>query len=102
MATITVDEKNFDQALKENNRVLVDFWAEWCGPCRVIGPIVEQLGEEVEGLTVAKLNVDENQQLAEKFSVMSIPTLKLFENGKEVKTLIGLRSYEDLKSWVSE
>lgn len=70
--------------------VLVDFWAEWCGPCRQIGPIVEQIAQEQAGkLTVGKVNVDYNQDTAQKFGVMSIPTLMLFKNGKLVERMVG-------------
>ena len=78
--------------------VIVDFWAAWCGPCRTVGPIVEDLASTHTGkVTVGKLNVDENQATAAKFGIMSIPTLILFRDGKPVKKIIGVRSKGDLE-----
>lgn len=79
--------------------VLVDFWAVWCGPCRMIAPIVEELAGEYEGkVTVAKLNVDENQALAAKYGVMSIPTLLVFKGGQPVERIVGFMPKKDLKA----
>jgi len=91
MPEIIVDEKNFErEVLNSNLPVLVDFWAPWCGPCKVLGPIVSEIAKEYEGkLKVAKVNVDENNQLAMKYNVMSIPTLKFFKNGKLLGEMIG-------------
>jgi thioredoxin 1 len=78
--------------------VIVDFWAAWCGPCRTVGPIVEDLASShTDTVTVGKLNVDENQATAAKFGIMSIPTLILFKDGKPVKKIIGVRSKGDLE-----
>ena len=91
MPEIKLDEKNFDtEVLTSQMPVLVDFWAVWCGPCKVLEPIVDELAHEYEGkLKVGKVNVDENNSLAMKYNVMSIPTLKFFKNGKVVGELIG-------------
>lgn len=76
--------------------VLVDFWASWCGPCRMVGPIIDQLAEEYAGkVTVGKVNVDEESALASEFAVVSIPTIIVFKDGKQVEKLVGVRSFDD-------
>lgn len=88
--TIELNDSNFDQIVKTDKTVLVDFWAEWCGPCKMIGPIVEELAGDYEGkAVVAKLNVDENPQTAAKFGIRSIPTLLVFKNGQVVDKQVG-------------
>lgn len=83
--------------------VLVDFWAEWCGPCRMIAPVVEELANEYAGrLKVAKLNVDENRDTAIQYGVMSIPTLILFKNGQPVERIVGFRPFIDLKNVIDK
>lgn len=93
---LTVD--NFEDEVENSSLpVLVDFWASWCGPCRMIAPIVDQLADEFDGkIKIAKLNVDENRELAIRFSVMSIPTLLLFKDGEVVNQLIGARPKGEL------
>ena len=87
---IEITSQNFDNTV-EKGLVLVDFWASWCGPCMMLGPVVEQLAEELDGkITVGKVNVDEEQELAVKFGVMSIPTLVLFKDGAEVTRSVGV------------
>jgi thioredoxin 1 len=82
--------------------VLVDFWAEWCGPCRMVGPIVEQLAKSLDGkVKVSKLNVDQNQEIAMKYNVQSIPSLILFKNGKEIARTIGLSPKEKYEKFVN-
>ena len=98
MSLLQLTEKNFDDEVNNSSvPVLVDFWAEWCGPCRMLTPIVEDIAKEQAGkLKVAKVNVDEAQDLAAKFGIMSIPTLLLLKKGKVVQQLVGAMPKEQL------
>lgn len=100
MANISnITAESFDSITNGNVPVLVDFWAPWCGPCRALSPIVDELADELEGrMTVAKCNVDDNQDLAMKFGVMSIPTLVLFKDGKEAFRSVGALPKVKLKA----
>ena len=87
---VEATDANFDQLINSDKPVLVDFWAEWCGPCKMIGPVVEQLAGEYEGKAiVAKMDVDQNAQIPAKFGIRSIPTLMVFKNGQLVDKVIG-------------
>jgi len=91
------------EVLQSNLPVLVDFWAEWCQPCQMVGPLVEELGVEYEGkLKVGKMNVDENINVPGNFGIMSIPTLMVFKDGKPLKTMIGVQGKDQLKKAIEE
>jgi thioredoxin 1 len=100
MADLTITDSNFEsEVLKSDKPVLVDFWAVWCGPCQVQGPIVEEVATQMgDKAKVGKLNVDENPNVAQQFGIMSIPTIMIFKNGTVAKQLIGVQSKETLLS----
>ena len=101
---ITLTRENFDQeVVNSSNTVLVDFWAPWCGPCRAVGPLIDELAEEYDGKAkIAKLNVDDEGELAAKFKIMSIPTIMIFKNGEVVEKLIGARSKSELSELINK
>ena len=101
---VTLTDQNFEgEVLKSTTPVLVDFWAVWCGPCQMVGPIVEELAKEYEGkLKVGKMNVDENQVMPGKYNIMSIPSLLIFKGGEVVDTMIGAMSKENFKKRIDE
>lgn len=100
--SITVNKTNFEkEVLQSAKPVLVDFWASWCGPCRMLSPILDEVAAEHPEITLAKINVDEEQDLAMQFQIMSIPSLLLFKEGKPVATSVGLRPKEDIESMLN-
>ena len=93
MAIVNITNANFKQeVLDSEKKVLVDFWAPWCGPCRMVSPIVDEIAEENAAIKVAKINIDEQPQLASQYGVMSIPTLLVFENGDVIEKAVGARN----------
>ena len=100
--TIEINEANFEtEVLKSTQPVVVDFWAEWCGPCKMIAPFLDDLATDMEGrLTVAKVNIDENPQTPRKYGVRGIPTMILFKNGQVAATKIGAQPKSALYQWV--
>lgn len=99
MSVIKINQGNFKSAVLNNdNTVLLDFWATWCGPCQMIAPVIEEIAEENPEYFIGKVNVDEEPELAEAFSVMSIPTLVVMKNGKVVNKAIGFRQKQDILS----
>lgn len=95
---LKLNSENFEkEVLNSDQAVLVDFYADWCGPCKMMAPVIEELARELEGKAkVGKINIDENTNIAVKYDIMSIPTLIIFKDGKEVRRFVGLRDKEEL------
>ena len=97
MSVQTITKENFDETVLQSGKpVLVDFWAEWCGPCRMVSPIVDEIAGERDDIVVGKVNVDEQGELAVRFGVMSIPTLLVFKGGELVQTAVGARPKDEI------
>lgn len=100
---ITLTDTTFGDAIASDRPMLVDFWAEWCGPCRMVAPVLDELaGDHPDKLTIGKLNIDENPRVPASYDVMSIPTLILFKNGVEKKRIVGARPKHQLESELAE
>jgi thioredoxin 1 len=98
-----VTDQTFDSAVNDNDLILIDFWAEWCGPCKMVSPVLDSISEST-GLLVGKLNVDENPEKMQEYSVHSIPTMVLFKSGQPVKTIVGAKPkhlmLKELSEWI--
>jgi thioredoxin 1 len=104
MADVSFTDQNFSQEVLESDKpVVVDFWAPWCPPCRMVTPIIEELAKEFAGkVKIGKINVDENSQIAGRYNVMSLPSIIFFENGQPMKTMVGAQSKEDYKQEIEQ
>ncbi len=94
MSVLNLTSENFDSVIKENEIAIVDFWAPWCGPCRMMGPVIDEIAEERADIAVCKVNVDEEESLAARFGVMSIPTVIIFKNGEIKEQSLGAKPKE--------
>ena len=104
MSTIKISDETFEENVINNGKpIIVDFWAEWCGPCKQIGPILEEISNEYnDKITIGKLDVDKNPETPGKYQIRGIPTMLLFNNGELIDTKVGMSSKTDLKEWINK
>ena len=102
MTVVNINENNFEvEVVKSSLPCIVDFWAEWCGPCKNLAPILEEISDELKDkVKIGKINIDDNQELAAQFSIRSIPTIILFKDGNSIDTKVGLPPKKDLLDWI--
>lgn len=100
MKVIEITNNEFENKINSNGKVLVDCYATWCGPCKMLSPIIDELSEEITDCTFYKLDVDNANDVAVKYNIMSIPTILLFKEGKLIDQIVGFRSKEELKDWI--
>lgn len=102
MSVLKINENEFEEKVNNSEKkVLVDCYADWCGPCKMLAPVIEELSEEVENVEFYKLNIDESGEIAERYGIMSIPTLLIFKNNELIDTLVGFRTKEELKEMLT-
>lgn len=100
---VIIDNKNFDESIKAHRVILIDFWADWCRPCKMFSPILDEISKEYS-LWIGKINADENKEKAAEYNIISLPTTIIFENGKEIKRILGAKPkhimIKELESWI--
>ncbi len=97
MSVLKITSENFEsEVINSKEPVMIDFFANWCGPCKMMSPVIDEIAEELQNIKVGKINVDENQDLAMKYNVMSIPTIVIIKDGKEIKRFVGVQDKENL------
>lgn len=101
MSTIKITNENFNNLINSENTTIIDFYADWCGPCRMLGPVIDEIANEKKDINVGKVNVDSEKELTNKFGIRSIPTMIVFKNGKEIKRLIGFLQKDEILSKLS-